>query len=751
MNITSPVPLPAAHPVSLRLLAFWPFWLLGLAGMSGAQGATHLTTPPDPAGDAVTARWALPGAAATVPVFVNPNRPAGAAVLQGPATDAAALSGTVFQALQEWNETGSALRLRYAGELDVGAGVDGRNVVDFDPPDTEFPADAPGILARLTVAAAAGPVDTDTGVTLNAEFAGQILDADLLVDPNAPFAVGLDQPSDATAFDLLGTLVNRLGAVAGLDGSGNAQAAMYGYALAERGFGTRVPRADDRLALRTLYPTSRFLAGTGTVTGVVRSAVGAPLVGVQIVAVDSATGVVAASTLSGIAEFDSAGRAFRWRRDAGGYSLGGLAPGAYRLLAEPLDGPGAFAAGGVFAAGLAADLTPTDGPAVTVAAGDLISGIDLNINPAPPFAPNLNTVVFASNAGGDFEAPVVVEAGSDATLSAAGDNLLADGLAIGGARLTSDGSGVAFDNLTVRSADLLFPVAVAADSPPGDRVLRFSNDNGSSVITGGLHVAARPDPNRDVQLLAAVLPSSRAVQSGSAATAFASVLNNGTSPAANCRLRPLRALPGLFEYRETDPASNAVIGERDAAFNLPAAGQRTFVFAFTPSAAFEQAEVTLDYLCANDDRALRIAGLNSLRLTASDTPIADVIALSATLSNDGIVRLPGPEGSGFFTLASANVGSADALTVRLDTGSAAVPLALTLCATNPVTAACEQPAQAPPLAVNLGAGATATFAVFVSASGPVTLDPANSRVFVRFVNGAGIETGSTSVAVTTDS
>jgi len=50
--------------------------------------------------------------------------------------------------------------------------------------------------------------------------------------------------------------------------------------------------------------------------------------------------------------------------------------------------------------------------------------------------------------------------------------------------------------------------------------------------------------------------------------------------------------------------------------------------------------------------------------------------------------------------------------------------------------------------LSIAAGAAPTFSVFVQATAPIALDPANARIFVRFKDAAGGLHGSTSVAVT---
>jgi hypothetical protein len=96
-----------------------------------------------------------------------------------------------------------------------------------------------------------------------------------------------------------------------------------------------------------------------------------------------------------------------------------------------------------------------------------------------------------------------------------------------------------------------------------------------------------------------------------------------------------------------------------------------------------------------------------------------------------------------------NVGaSATAITAAANTGSAALPLALTICQTNPSTGACLQP-PGPTAVAAINANATPTFSIFATASGGIVNSPAVNRIFVQFTDAGGVVRGSTSVAVRT--
>jgi hypothetical protein len=251
-------------------------------------------------------------------------------------------------------------------------------------------------------------------------------------------------------------------------------------------------------------------------------------------------------------------------------------------------------------------------------------------------------------------------------------------------------------------------------------------------------------------LLAAVLPESRSAQVNGTVTAFATIINTGTATATGCSIYPLTNLPGTFVYQTTNPATNAVTGTANTPVSI--AGNDTpqsFVFAVTPSAAFSPNDLLLNFGCSNVPPAPINVGLDTLLLSASTTPTPDVIALGATLQNDGIVHVTnGSPPTGVFAVATDNLGSSDTITVATNTGGVSLPLTITLCQTDPTTGACMQ-TPAATVATTISSNATPTFGIFVSASGTVAFDPANNRIFVTFTDSTAAIRGETSVAVET--
>jgi len=250
-----------------------------------------------------------------------------------------------------------------------------------------------------------------------------------------------------------------------------------------------------------------------------------------------------------------------------------------------------------------------------------------------------------------------------------------------------------------------------------------------------------------VTLFSAVLPASRSVEVGTTATAFGTLINAGTADAQNCAIVRPDTFPADFFFQATDPVTNAVVGDVNQPVDLAAGAAQSFVFGITPSAELPATDVALSFECAGEAVALSVVGLNTLLVSASSTPIPDLIALGATVTGDGVMRLN--NNNGFFTTATINVGSAASIVVSADSGGADLPIALSLCQTNPLTSVCINPTvpSVEPVLVDIAAGDTPTFAVFATASETIALDPANNRVFLRFMDELGEVRGATSVAV----
>jgi sugar lactone lactonase YvrE len=346
--------------------------------------------------------------------------------------------------------------------------------------------------------------------------------------------------------------------------------------------------------------------------------------------------------------------------------------------------------------------------------------------------PKPYTVVRTIAATGNFAQPhgLTIDPAGNLYVADTGNNAVKEILAEGGYTQVV--------TLAGDSGNFVEPQGVALDSSGN----LYVADTGNSAIKV---VLLAPSP-----LAAAVLPGTRAVQTGTLATVFATMVNSGAVDLAGCQvaLGDL-AVGGLrLDYQTTDPATNAPTGTPNTPATIAAGTSQSFVLGFESSTAFAAPGMALDFSCTEAAPAPVVPGLDTIDLFYSTIAGADVVALSATATNDGTVHVPVGK-AGAFAVASVNLGAAAALTVTADTGGAELPVTLSLCQTNSSTGQCLAP---PAAAVSLqdNAQATPTFSIFVAASEAVALSPATARVFVRFTDSGGNPRGSTSVAVTTN-
>ena len=257
-------------------------------------------------------------------------------------------------------------------------------------------------------------------------------------------------------------------------------------------------------------------------------------------------------------------------------------------------------------------------------------------------------------------------------------------------------------------------------------------------------------PRTDVLLVSSVLPGSRSVRVGDTATAFGTVINAGITAGSECRIVPITTVDADFFYQTTDPATNGLTHSRNQSIEIAGGnGIQSFIFGFTPRSAFASTVIELGFRCSNANDATPVIGVNTLRMSASDSTIADIVALSATnptCTFPGTVFIDSEIGAGAFSVGTVNLGAAGTITASVDTGSAGFDSNLFVCATEASGLCIDPPSPTATLAV--GALATPTFAVFVNSAADIPFDPAVNRAFVRFTDDSGEIRGATSVAVT---
>jgi hypothetical protein len=325
----------------------------------------------------------------------------------------------------------------------------------------------------------------------------------------------------------------------------------------------------------------------------------------------------------------------------------------------------------------------------------------------------------------------------------------------GSGTVTSTPSGINCGSTCSASFVVGTQVTLTASAATGATFAGWSGGGCSGIDSCTVTVAAATsvtatfvaDTIGNLTLVAAVLPLSRSIEIGNTATAFATMIDAGPADALTCTILPLTTIPSTFLFQTTDPTTNALTGTPNTPVNIPAGQAQSFVIAFTPSAPFTPTTVQLTFGCANASPAPEIFGIDKLNLSASATPVPDIVALAAS-GDPGYVDIPGPTGTGVFAVATVNLGADATITAAANTGFANLPVTLTLCQTDPTSGACSA-APVATVTTDIQPNATPTFGIFVTCSAPVADMPGINRVFVTFTDASGTLRGETSVAVRT--
>jgi hypothetical protein len=326
----------------------------------------------------------------------------------------------------------------------------------------------------------------------------------------------------------------------------------------------------------------------------------------------------------------------------------------------------------------------------------------------------------------------------------------------GSGAVTSVASGINCGSTCSASFDTGTQIILSAAPANGSTFAGWSGGGCSGIdpctLTLSVHTAVTAsfvaNSAGNLTLVAAVLPTSRSVEVGATVTSLATMINAGPTDAATCTIAPASSIPASFLFQTTDPATNALTGIPNTPANIAAGQSQSFVIALTPIAAFAPTNVAFTFACANaPSPAASTVGIDTLELSASTAPVPDIVALVAS-GDPGYVDIPGATGTGVFAFATINLGSDSTITAAANTGTANLPVTLTLCQTNPTTGACMA-APAPTVTTDIPPNATPTFGVFVTGSDAVADMPGVNRIFVTFTGSRGTLRGETSVAART--
>lgn len=284
-------------------------------------------------------------------------------------------------------------------------------------------------------------------------------------------------------------------------------------------------------------------------------------------------------------------------------------------------------------------------------------------------------------------------------------------------------------------------------SPDGNTVVFWSNastlsnddaPNNTDVFIRNLGMAV-PQP----EILASVLPSSRSAQVNEAVTIFATMV--ATEIGNECRIELASPIDASLSFQRTDPQTNQLIGLKDQPVYLRPGVPMSFAISLTAFSPIEPQEVQFGFVCNTGFPAPVLITTNTLFFSASTVPVLDIVALSATINNDGIVNIQDAENFGVFSAANVNLGAPGNVTASLVVIGDDVDEAL-LCPTVFETGACfETPSES--TLIFLGENGTSSFGIFVRSSTPIAFEPDRNRVMLIFTDDNGVIRGRTSVAI----
>src|SRR5437867_3218002 len=126
---------------------------------------------------------------------------------------------------------------------------------------------------------------------------------------------------------------------------------------------------------------------------------------------------------------------------------------------------------------------------------------------------------------------------------------------------------------------------------------------------------------------------------------------SGRTPFPCCSAPAPPATPpaglGTFVYQTTTP-DNVLTGTPNTPADIAPGAIQHYVFGFSPTAAIPETSLALRFVCDNTMPAPQTPGVNNLFVVASSSPVPDTIALMATISGDGVVRIAGSSGTQLF-------------------------------------------------------------------------------------------------------
>ncbi|MFA4956983.1 MAG: hypothetical protein WC556_08450, partial [Candidatus Methanoperedens sp.] len=300
--------------------------------------------------------------------------------------------------------------------------------------------------------------------------------------------------------------------------------------------------------------------------------------------------------------------------------------------------------------------------------------------------------------------------------------------------VTLSGAGVSMNGTTINGTVTIADVTATTTGTIAVTASLSGYTNGETTIT------AESAEVLTTVLVSSITPTSRNAQLGTPVTLFMTVINGGTGTATGVSISQASNLTATVSYQQWN--GTAFIGSANTPVDIAGNnGRADFVLAINATSAFNSSSMTFN-VSGTNAAAAPISGVNTLTISASATPSADVIMISTNLN----VSTPVNNGT-FFALATMNVGGASATGVSLvvNVPTSITGLAYAVNQTNATTGAIIGPATGLTIAVN----AQPTFGVWLTPTQAITFDPTNNRITLKLVDVNGKVIGAQSVAVST--
>ena len=296
-------------------------------------------------------------------------------------------------------------------------------------------------------------------ITTNWDDKGTLIESDIQVDPSM---VG-------GSYNMQQALIHEVGHLLGLDHSGVLSAVMYPYV--SRGNAEVTLDSDDRIGIATIYATVEDTALGGVLRGRVTGD-GGGIFAAQVVAVNERGEPVATSLTN----------------SAGEFTFTGVPDGAYRIYAEPLDGPVDPRNLSPYWRTASVTSFPTqfyDGGPMNVRGGQVVGNIV--VNTAGPVELNPRWIGVAPAGATTFTlsstAPTI-RAGQTVAIAVAGD-----GMTPGLTTFEVLGSGLRrVSDFRYAGNYVYADWLVAADAPAGSVVVLTRRGHETAALTGALRV-----------------------------------------------------------------------------------------------------------------------------------------------------------------------------------------------------------------------------------------------------------------------